>query len=274
MSRYAHAYPIGVHPPGINPMNHLGRPLSTVPILAHRGYAARFPENTREAIAAAVDAGARCVEFDIQLSADQVPFLLHDEDFVRTGGVAQRIFDLDATQVAAIDVGESVRFGDAYNGIRAPRLSKLVDDLAAWSSVTAFVELKRQSIHHFGRDAVLDAILPVLQPVLERCVIISFDLDVVLEARKRTGCRIGWALSGWNGVTQQQATGLAPEFLFCNVKRLPPVAKALWEGPWTWVVYEITDPAQARELLHRGVGMIETMACAELAAGLAEGGDS
>ncbi len=255
-------------------MNRPGGPLSAVPILAHRGYAARFPENTREAIAAAVDAGARCVEFDIQLSADKVPFLLHDENFVRTGNLAKRIFDLDATQVAAIDVGESARFGTAFGGVRPPRLSEIVDDLVAWPTVTAFVELKRQSINHFGRDAVLDAVLPLLQPVLERCVIISFDPEVVLKARQRTGCRIGWALSAWNSAAQEQATSLAPEFLFCNVRRLPPVAKTLWEGPWTWVVYEITEPALALELLRRGVGMIETMACAELAAGLAEGGGS
>jgi len=274
MSRYTHAFPIGVQPPEINPMNLPGGQPSAVPILAHRGYAARFPENTREAIAAAVDAGARCIEFDIQLSADKVPFLLHDEDFVRTGNLAKRIFDLDATQVAAIAVGESARFGAAFGGVRPPRLSEIVDDLVAWPSVTAFVELKRQSIKHFGRDAVLDAVLPLLQPVLERCVIISFDREVVLEARQRTGCRIGWALSAWNSTTQQQATSLAPEFLFCNVRRLPPVATALWEGPWTWVVYEITEPVQALELLRRGVGMIETMACAELAAGLAEGRDS
>jgi glycerophosphoryl diester phosphodiesterase len=274
MSRYAHAYFFGDRQPGTDPMNLPGGALSAIPILAHRGYAARFPENTREAIAAAVDAGARHVEFDIQLSADRVPFLLHDEDFVRTGNLAQRIFDLDATQVAAIDVSESARLANAYTGVRPPRLSELVDDLDAWPSVTAFVELKRQSIQHFGHSAVLDAVLPMLQPVLERCVIISFDLEVVLEARKRVGCRIGWALSAWNSTAQQQATGLAPEFLFCNVKRLPPVTEVLWKGPWTWVVYEITEPAQARELVGRGVGMIETMACAELAAGLAEGGGS
>ena len=43
------------------------------------------------------------------------------------------------------------------------------------------------------------------------------------------------------------------------------------EGPWTWVVYEITEAAQARELRDRGVGMIETMAFAELVAELAAG---
>ena len=50
----------------------------TIELVAHRGYAARYPENTRESLAAAVRAGARFLEFDVQLSADGVPVLLHD----------------------------------------------------------------------------------------------------------------------------------------------------------------------------------------------------
>jgi len=274
MSGWTHAYLSGVHLHGFVALIQPDRQLSELPILAHRGYAARFPENTREAVAAAVAAGARFVEFDIQLSADGVPFLLHDEDFKRTGDAVERIFDLDAAEVDDISVGESARFGAAFSGVRAPRLSRLVEDLVEWPAVTAFVELKRQSIGHFGHEAVLDAVLAVLQPVVARCVIISFDLEILVLARQRAHCRIGWALSAWNKDAQQQAARLAPEFLFCNVKRLPRAPGALWQGNWTWVVYEITDPAQARELARRGVGMFETMACVELAAGLAEGGDS
>ena len=37
-------------------------------LIAHRGYAARYPENTRESLAAAVEAGARYIEFDVQLT--------------------------------------------------------------------------------------------------------------------------------------------------------------------------------------------------------------
>ena len=50
-------------------MNSVGSQSSSIQLVAHRGDAARFPENTREAVSAAVDAGATFVEFDIQLSA-------------------------------------------------------------------------------------------------------------------------------------------------------------------------------------------------------------
>jgi len=249
-------------------------PVETIPLIAHRGYAARFPENTREALAAAVAAGARFVEFDIQLSADRVPFLFHDEDFARTAGVDSRIMDMDAAEVVAIDVGEAERFGDAFRGIRAPRLADVVADLAGWEAVTAFVELKRQSIEHFGLETVLDAVLPVLQPVIERSVIISFDPEAVFDARRRTNCRIGLALRAWDADHFEAANDLQPDYLFCNVLRLPPPSEPLWRGPWTWVVYEITDPGQARQLAARGVDIMETMAYGELAAGLAAAGEA
>lgn len=47
-------------------------------LVAHRGCAARYPENTLAAVAAALQEGACCVEVDVQLSADRVPVLMHD----------------------------------------------------------------------------------------------------------------------------------------------------------------------------------------------------
>lgn len=245
-----------------------------LPLLAHRGYAARYPENTREALRAAVAAGARHLEFDIQLSADRVPFLLHDADFQRTAGVERTIFSTLAADVAGIAAGEPRRFGQQFDGVRVPRLAEVVADLATWPEVQAFVEIKRESIEHFGLAVVLDAVLPVLQPVLDRCVIISFELDAVAEARRRTACRIGWALRAWTDASRAAATTLAPDYLFCNVTRLPAAPALLWTGSWTWVVYEITDAKMARELIARGVGMIETMAYVELATALDTGGTS
>jgi glycerophosphoryl diester phosphodiesterase len=239
-----------------------------LPLLAHRGYAARYPENTQEALRAAVAAGARHLEFDIQLSADRVPFLLHDADFRRTAGLERTIFSMLAADVAGIAAGEPQRFGNQFDAVRVPRLAEVVDELAAWPQVQVFVEIKRESIEYFGLDAVLDAVLPVVQPMLDRCVIISFERDAVAEARRRTACRIGWALRAWTDASRVTATTLAPDYLFCNVTRLPAAPAPLWSGVWTWVVYEITDAAMARQLAERGAGMIETMAYVELAAAL------
>jgi len=243
----------------------------TIPqLLAHRGYARRFPENTLEALQAAVMSGARHVEFDIQLSRDGVPHLLHDEDFVRTGNSPQRIFDLTSEEIAQLSVGEKFRLGDKFSSVKAPRLDAVASDLAGWPEVTAFVELKRHSLEHFGVPDVVDAVLAALEPVLQQCVFISFESPAIEAIRQRVDRPVGWALRNWDDSSRQHAEEIAPEYLFCNVKRLPPEPEALWQGSWIWVVYEITDVLEAMRLASRGVGMIETMAIAEMHQALGE----
>ena len=68
---------------------------TTLPeIIAHRGNAAEFPENTLQALASAVELGVKHVEFDVQLTADKVPVLLHDADLERVAGREGNVHDL------------------------------------------------------------------------------------------------------------------------------------------------------------------------------------
>ena len=49
-------------------------------IIGHRGASAHAPENTLAAFKMALDAGADGIEFDVQLSKDGVPVVIHDAD--------------------------------------------------------------------------------------------------------------------------------------------------------------------------------------------------
>ena len=53
-------------------------------VVAHRGASVEQPENTIEAFEAAIDAGADSVEFDVRMTADDVPIVMHDPDVSRT----------------------------------------------------------------------------------------------------------------------------------------------------------------------------------------------
>lgn len=230
-------------------------------LLAHRGYAARYPENTLEAMQAAVDEGASLLEFDIQLSRDRVPFLLHDADFRRTSGLDRSVFDLDAGEIAAVPVGEVVRLGDGFADVRPPTLKAMVELLTRWPQVTAFVEVKGESIGYFGLETVLDSVLQVLEPAAGQCVDISFDANYIYATRERTGRSIGWAIRTWDEESHKLADELAPEYLFCNHTKMPA---ELWQGPWTWVAYEVADAELAKDLASRGVEIFETMCLPEL----------
>jgi len=228
-------------------------------IIAHRGNAAEFPENTLQALESAVQLGVKHVEFDVQLTADKVPVVFHDADLNRVGEQPESIHDLTWAQLGEIPVGEVKRFGRRHAFTYAPSLAQAMTAITGWEGVTAFVEVKRSSLRRFGREAVLRRIADVVKPALQRCVLISFDLPSLKILRAMTGARIGWVLSAYDDQARAEAAALAPEFLFANLERLPQEREPLWPGPWEWAVYEVRDLATARECQARGVHFVETM---------------
>ncbi|KAL2206135.1 PLC-like phosphodiesterase [Sarocladium strictum] len=61
--------------------------------IAHRGYKAKYPENSILAFDAAVDIGAHAIETDVHLTADGVVVMSHDPTGKRCFGVDQKISD-------------------------------------------------------------------------------------------------------------------------------------------------------------------------------------
>jgi glycerophosphoryl diester phosphodiesterase len=233
-------------------------------IVAHRGNAIEYPENTLQALDSAVALGVRHVEFDVQLTADHVPVLFHDSDLTRVARRPESVHTLPWLQLAEIPVGEASRFGDLFAHTCAPSLAQAVDAIAGWNGVTAFVEVKRASMRQFGRETVLRRVSQVLQPVLDRCVLISFDLAAIKILRLMTGARIGWVLDSYDADSLREATALAPEFLICNLERVPIGTEELWPGPWDWVIYEVRDLETARHCQALGARYVETMAVRSL----------
>ncbi len=240
-----------------------GDRLAAPAVVAHRGYAGRFPENTLEGLVAAVEAGVRYVEFDVQVTSDGVPVLLHDVTLERTAGVDVRVTEIPLARLRTFDVGEADRLGGAFAGVRAPTLQEALRLLARWPRVTAFIEIKEESVAHFGRELVVARVLADLAVRAAGTVVISFDRAAIEMARARGAPSIGWVLPEWSDASRAAAEALAPDYLFCD-HRIVPDADRLWPGPWRWAVYDVADPALALELGARGADLIETMAVGEL----------
>ncbi len=233
-------------------------------LIAHRGNARDYPENTLPALQSAVELGVRFLEFDVHLSADAVPVVIHDHELARTAGIPGSVFALSAAELTAIEVSEHLRFGDRHRGIHIPTLSEVVSFLAERREVTAFVEIKRASLRRFGHEVVVPKVLEVLKPVRSRCVVISFDLPAVHMARQQDGHAIGWVLSEYDGHSRLKYEAFKPEFLFCDQEKLPPDGARLWRGPWRWAIYEVESLELALSLAERGADFIETMAVAPM----------
>jgi glycerophosphoryl diester phosphodiesterase len=238
-------------------------------LIAHRGYAAHYPENTLPALDAAVAAGARFVEVDVQLSADAVPVLFHDRGLRRvcsaSGAVHQRPF----RELRRLEATEPQRFGDRFAGTGLTSLAQFRGFLEDNPEVVAFVEAKAMAIRHFGLTGVLDAIGRELEPVAGRCVLISFTVPLLAAARVRLEGApgpVGWhAIGGVIDRWRQRGAleSLRPEYLFCAVKGLPRSGAIRFPGACI-AVYEVASAPFAMDLHRRGVQMIETFAIGEL----------
>ena len=239
-------------------------------LVAHRGNALEFPENTLPAFASALQLGARYLELDVQLSGDGVPMVLHDAELERTTGLSGKVFDYDADTLATFAAGEPARFGERYAEVHLPRLSDALALLAGWPDALLFVEIKTESLEHFGQERVVSAVIEQLEPQRRQCVVISFDLPAIRRARQLGGVAIGWVLTDYDHESQRQCALLDPQFVFCNHRRLP-AREPLWSGGWRWACYEVRDPALARSLAARGVALIETMAVRAMSAALQAG---
>jgi glycerophosphoryl diester phosphodiesterase len=229
-------------------------------LIAHRGYPALYPENSLAGIEAAVQAGACYVEIDIQLSNRRTPFLCHDDHLKRLTGLDIYLTQLDDDEIDALTVPYPESASLSYPASAAPisRLSTFCQYLAKWPHVTAFIEIKAESIDRFGLDETVEAIFQVVFPVRRQSVMISFDWRSVASIRKLGMQRIGWVIRHWDQEQLNIALDLTPDYLFCGTRNLPQKLGELWPGPWQWVVYSVNDYASALKYVDAGILLIET----------------
>lgn len=88
-------------------------------IMAHRGSSGEAPENTKVAIAKAIEQGAKVIEFDVRQTQDGVLVLFHDKTFERFTGSKGSVEDQTWEQIKDSDVGSWFTKGD-FNGEKIP----------------------------------------------------------------------------------------------------------------------------------------------------------
>lgn len=98
-------------------------------LIAHRGYSARYPENTIASYEAAIAMGADIIESDARLSSDGVAFSCHDPDFKRLLGDARTVAEMTEAELTAIvlpDGSRPLRLVEVLEQI-SPRRKVLID---------------------------------------------------------------------------------------------------------------------------------------------------
>jgi len=221
--------------------------VNAVKVVAHRGYAAKYLENTLEALSEAVKAGATMVEFDVQFTKDLTPIMLHDDNFKRTMGLDLSVFEITQREL--------------QDKLELKQISE-VEDVVVWlkanPGVKAFVELKQESIDMHGLEVCVNALRESCDSALDQCVFISFNSDSVKNAQECGFIETGWVVLTYDELGAKISEELSPDYLFADTEILPNDGSKLWEGIWEWVIYEVTSLEVASRLLERGVKIIES----------------
>jgi glycerophosphoryl diester phosphodiesterase len=137
-------------------------------IFAHRGLALDVPENSLAAFNAALEAGADYLETDVQSSRDGEAIICHDADLSRWAGRSERVDQLTAAELTAIDLGGGERIvtlATALARFPSARFNIDVKDKAAVPATiaairTAFAEERVliTSFSHHNRRRVVKAL--------------------------------------------------------------------------------------------------------------------
>lgn len=108
-------------------------------LIAHRGAGKIAPENTLAAMRVGAQNGFRMMEYDVKLSRDAVPVLLHDDDLDRTSNGQGRASRLTLAELSALDFG--AWHSSAYAGEPIPTLSSIAAFTLA-NQVHSNIEIK------------------------------------------------------------------------------------------------------------------------------------
>ena len=155
-------------------------------IIGHRGASAYAPENTLAAFRTALDAGADGIEFDVRLTRDGVPVVIHDSTLKRTGGFNHRVAELSLTELKEIDVG-SWFDESSFARERVPTLEE-VFQLFETTNHLLYLEMKCDSNE---RDKLAKTCCDLLHSTAlkHRVIVECFDLQGI-ESVKNIDCEI------------------------------------------------------------------------------------
>ena len=202
--------------------------------LAHRGDHRVHPENSLAAMLAAMDVdGCDGLEFDVQLSLDGIPVLLHDQSLERVQGVRAMVHELTAVELA----GQGI-----------PTLALVLEAVPRRAFLD--VELKAD----LGR-AVVEVLAAGRGAELLRAVVSSFEIAALERVRGLAPAWSCWLntetlkVGDVRTAAELGCTGIAVDWHAIDATSLGRArAAGLEVAAWT-----VTDPRVARRLEASGV---------------------
>lgn len=227
-------------------------------LIAHRGGGSAAPENTLAGLRAGHAAGFRGVEFDVMLSADGTPHLIHDDTLERTTNGRGPVGAATDQELARLDAG--AWHSPAFVGEPVPILTeagKLCRQLGLWANVeikpypgTEIATGRR--VAALAAEIWRDAALP---PLLS-----SFSGDA-LQAAREMASHLPRALLVTEVPTdwQTRLAALDAQALHCSHRAITPeLAAAVQAAGYGLACYTVNEAVRMQSLWAMGVDGVFT----------------
>jgi glycerophosphoryl diester phosphodiesterase len=238
-------------------------------LIGHRGAKINAPENTIVSLKRSLEEGASWVEFDVKLTGDDVPVLIHDSTLERTTNGQGDVRNRTLADIKRLDAGSW--FGPAFAGERVPSLAEALDFMAA-HDMGFNLELKPCP----GRAretaqialAMVQARWPADRPVP---IISSFSLDALRTAQETApGLPRGYLVEKLPVDWRENAAALGCAAIHPNSRHLSrDQVQEIKAAGYALLVWTVNEVGRARDLLSWGADSLITDAPGDLAAGLA-----
>jgi glycerophosphoryl diester phosphodiesterase len=227
-------------------------------IVCHRGGGTLAPENTLAGIRKAAKMGFGGVEFDVMLSSDKVPLLIHDETLERTTNGHGRVAATPYATLARLDAG--AWFGPEHRGEPLPMLEQAVRlclELELWANI----EIKPASGFERETAAVAAKLVGELWSSVSRKPLLSSFHGTCLEVARTAvpelerGYLTDRIEAGW----RKTARRLGCVSVHCNYTHLTKAQADEIKSAGYWLLcYTVNETDTARRLFSWGVDAVFT----------------
>lgn len=227
-------------------------------VIAHRGASAYAPENTLAAMSQAKVLGASWVEFDVQLTRDDILVVFHDESLDRTTNGQGRLREQQYAQLAQLDAGSW--FSHAFY---RERIASLADMLAYLQQIGLNANIELKSLPG-DEKIVAEKFALLLTQAYNKlsisCIVSSFSVDTLYYVRQlMPTIPIGILFSKWRDDWQVLAEELdcySLHFRYNSYSKNRVVS--LKKSGCKLFAYTVNDIRLAERLFAMGIDVIFT----------------
>jgi glycerophosphoryl diester phosphodiesterase len=147
-------------------------------LIGHRGYPARYPENTLASFRGAMDAACDMIELDVTLTRDRRVVVIHDDTLDRTTTGRGPVRARTLAEIKQLDAGSW--FDSRFGAERVPELSEALKLTAGRCLLN--IEIKASAFEaDYPPDAIEHQVVHMVKTdgAMDRVLISSFDQRIL-----------------------------------------------------------------------------------------------